>query len=109
MIPCPSCSMPMLAFWHPQTRTRPRVYCSRICRDQGIGWAMRDKQVDEMAVVRLLDGSRVVSNKAERIEAVRVLTERGRSAAWIADCLHTTARSIQRYRAELTNRKQAVA
>ena len=106
--PCPICSRLMQAKY---SINRARGYCSLSCASTGRAAAsvQLNAEVDEMAVVRLLDGSKVLSTRGERIEAVRVLTERGRSASFIADLLHTTRRSIERYRAELTNRKQAVA
>ena len=67
----------------------------------------RDADLDEMAVVRLVSGDRVASTKAERLEAVRVLTSRGYSLFTIALRLHMTDRSVSRYRAEL--HRKAVA
>jgi DNA-binding NarL/FixJ family response regulator len=63
--------------------------------------------MDEMAVVRLIDGSPVTSTKAERLEAVRLLIGRGYSTAVVAERLHTTPRSVWRYRAELHRREVA--
>ena len=97
MTHCPDCSA-----WMPKRlahSTRLRLSCGPTCPGRN--------GVDDVVVVRLLDGSHVVSTKAERLEAVRVLTDRGRSASWIADRLHTTERSIQRYRAEIATRKAA--
>jgi len=56
-------------------------------------------EVDEVVVDRLCLGYRTTSTKAERIEAVRDMTERGLSASWIAMSLRMTPRTIQRYRA----------
>ena len=49
----------------------------------------------------------VTSTRAERIEAVKVLSSQGRSASWIADYMRTTARSVVRYRHEIQTRKAA--
>jgi hypothetical protein len=83
-----------------------RICCSRSC---GISLGNTKRrarsaevaEVDEVAVMRLIAGDPVTSTKAERLEAVRALTGRGRSAAWIARQLHMTPRSVQRLRAEL--------
>ena len=99
MTHCPDCSAWMSKRLSHSTRLR--LSCGPTCPSRN--------GVDDVVVARLLDGSPVTSTRGERIEAVRVLTARGRSASWIADYLHTTRRSIERYRAELTNRKQAVA
>ena len=61
----------------------------------------RHAEMDEVAIVRLISGSPVTSTKAERLEAVRLLVGRGYSTAVVAERLHTTTRSIWRYRAEL--------
>jgi DNA-binding NarL/FixJ family response regulator len=63
--------------------------------------------MDEVAVIRLTTGSPVTSTKAERLEAVRLLIGRGYSTAVVAERLHTTPRSIWRYRAELHRREVA--
>lgn len=57
------------------------------------------RDVDAVVVDRLCLGDRTTSKMGERIEAVRVLTDRGQSASWIAMLLRTTPRSVQRYRA----------
>lgn len=101
---CPTCSKPVPP---PAPTTRvPRQFCSKPCASRANGAAVsaRHATLDEMAVVRLLAGSPVTSTKAERIEAVRVLTGRGRAASWIAEFLHITERSVTRYRAELAAR-----
>ena len=92
-----------MSYWH--LNGIARVNCSRACRDEANRHVGRP--VDEMAVVRLLAGSAVVSTRGERIEAVRVLTAQGRSIAWIADYLRTTSRSVERYRHEIQTRKAA--
>ena len=101
---CPTCSKPVPAS-APTTRV-PRQFCSKPCASRANGAAVhaRHASLDEMVVIRLLDGSPVTSTKAERIEAVRVLTARGRAASWIAEFLHITERSVTRYRAELAAR-----
>ena len=98
---CPICSHDM-----PKgPPSKPRVYCSKPCRYQGISRTIRVNGlfVDEVAVFRLLEGWQVASTRAEKIEAVRVLTHQGRSIAWIADYLRITTRSIERYRHVLAN------
>ena len=102
---CPICSHDM-----PKgPPSKPRVYCSHLCRNRGISIRMYGAagQVDEVAVFRLLEGWQVASTRAEKIEAVRVLTRQGRSIAWIADYLRITTRSVERYRHEIHNRKAA--
>jgi hypothetical protein len=100
MSTCPICSHDM-----PARRANGciRCYCSKPCQDIGTGRTNRanNTRVDEVAVIRLLEGWQVASTRAERIEAVRVLTGQGRSAAWIADYLRTTRRSVERYRHEI--------
>ena len=98
---CPVCSHDM-----PKgPASKPRVYCSLLCRNRGISIRMYGAagQVDEVAVYRLLEGWQVASTRAEKIEAVRVLTHQGRSIAWIADYLRITTRSVERYRHVLAN------
>jgi hypothetical protein len=87
---------------HP-SNNKPRRFCSRSCagRANTARIRTRNADLDEVAVIRLISGSRVASTKAERREATRLLTERGRSASWIAGLLRTTERSVTRYRAEL--------
>lgn len=110
MSTCPICSHDMPA---KITRGRryllTRVYCSKFCAADGMRALIlaRESEVDEVAVFRLLEGWQVASTRSERIEAVRVLTGKGRSAAWIADYLRTTRRSVERYRHEIHNRGEA--
>ena len=94
--------------------SKRRVYCSQLCRNRGISRVRHhplthDNTIDAMAVVRLLEGSLVTSTRAERIEAVSILSQRGHSAAWIGDYIHITPRSVVRYRRELINRKAVAA
>ena len=91
---CPECHLPM-----PEKHSsgRPRFYCSRRC--YVLGHMAAQCEVDEVVVDRLCLGYRTTSTKAERIEAVRDMTERGLSASWIAMSLRMTPRTIQRYRA----------
>lgn len=105
MIPCPVCRRPMPQL-HFQ-KTRLRQFCSRRCSVTATNSrrSARDAYLDEVAVIRLTTGSPVTSTKAERLEAVRLLIGRGYSTAVVAERLHTTTRSVWRYRAELTNRK----
>lgn len=107
MIPCPVCSAPMTAS-HP-SNGRPRQFCSKPCASRANGSVIRTRNadMDEVAVIRLISNSPVTSTKAERREATRQLTSRGRSASWIADHLHITERSVTRYRAELHRREVA--
>lgn len=56
--------------------------------------------VDEVAVHRAIDGDRTVSlTRAERSEAVRILTDRGLSRFEIAERLGVTDRTVVRWRA----------
>jgi len=91
---CPECRQPMPENHH---GGRPRVYCSRRCYI--LGRMAQQREVDEVIVDRLRLGYKTTSTQAERIEAVRILTERGRSASWISMLLRMTPRTIQRYRA----------
>lgn len=97
MTHCPGCStkMPRLQ----AHSTSLRLFCGQDCPGR--------HQVDDVVVSRLLAGAPVTSTRAERIEAVKVLSSQGRSAAWIADYLRTTARSVVRYRHEIQTRKAA--
>lgn len=55
--------------------------------------------LDEVAIAEAMAGRRVRLTKAERSEAVRRLTGRGLSAREIGERLHTTGRTVQRWRA----------
>jgi len=92
--PCPVCSKPL-----PEKRSggRIRTYCSRAC--YLVDRVAKNRDIDTVVVDRLCFWGKVTSTRSERIEAVRILTEKGRSASWIAMLLRTTPRSIQRYRA----------
>jgi len=89
---------------------RPRSFCSRLCANRAkvARIAEANASLDEVAVIRLTSGSPVTSTKAERLEAVRLLVDRGYSTAVVAERLHTTTRSVWRYRAEL-HRKEVAA
>ena len=105
MIPCPVCSQPM-----PARRNGHRaICCSALCHNRSNGARRRadNSYVDEMAVVRLVNGWGVEATRGERVEAVAILTRAGRSASWIAESLHITERTICRYRAELHRRELA--
>ena len=98
---CPICGQPANLWRHHQLRATCGATCGQIFR--AVGCMARNADVDEMAVVRLLEGWVVNSTRSERIEAVRVLTCQGRSIAWIADYLRITTRSVERYRHVLAN------
>ena len=105
MIPCPVCARPMPA----RRNGHKAICCSSLCHNRSNGERRRadNSYVDEMAVVRLVNGWDVEATRGERVAAVAILTRRGRSASWIAESLHITERSIYRYRAELTRREVA--
>lgn len=65
--------------------------------------------IDEVAVARAAHGDPVRLTRAERAEAVRRLTNHGRSAAQIAGLLRITPRSVVRNRAKLRHATQEVA
>jgi len=92
---------------HSNRSNRPRIYCSRRCTLAANPPQFHSRELDEVAVGRLIAGDPVHSTKAERLEAVRQLSARGRSASWIATHLHITERSVTRYRAELNTRRAA--
>jgi len=92
---------------HSNRSNRLRVYCSKRCTLAANPPRHYDRAVDEVAVERLLAGDLIESTKAERLEAVRALTARGRSASWIAAHLHIAERSVTRLRAELNTRREA--
>ena len=96
MKPCPICRRPTPTTWPNGT---PHTFCSRLCANRA--QIARHAEMDEVAVIRLTTGSPVTSTKAERLEAVRLLIARGCSTAVVAERLHTTTRSVWRYRAEL--------
>ena len=108
MILCPVCSAPMTPT---RSHNKPRAFCSKPCASRANGNVIRTRNadLDEVAVIRLISGSPVTSTKAERREATRLLTERGRSAAWIARQLRITPRSVHRLRAELHTRRAVAA
>jgi len=104
---CPACGRPMSA--HSNRSNRLRHYCSRRCTllaNPPHDW---NRDLDEVAVQRLLAGDHIESTKAERLEAVRALTARGRSASWIAAHLRIAERSVTRLRAELHTRREIAA
>jgi len=86
-----------------------RSFCSRLCANRAKSARITEanRLLDEVAVIRLTTGSPVTSTKAERLEAVRQLIGRGYSTAVVAERLHTTTRSVWRYRAELNRREVA--
>lgn len=94
---------------HSNRSNRLRLYCSRRCTLAANPPQIHSREMDEVAVERLIAGDRVTSTKAERLEAVRQLTARGRSAAWIAAHLHIAERSVTRLRAELHTRREIAA
>ena len=113
---CPICRRPM----PPRLRdSRPRVTCSRPCAIILRSWALwmicphhsylrarrrRDRverEVDAAVVDRLTCGQHVDSARSERLEATRILSRWGRSAAFIAMQLHVSKRSVERYRRDL--------
>ena len=106
MIPCLLCHRPIPSTW---PTGRLRKFCSRLCSNRAKAMAInaRHAEMDEVAVIRLTTGSPVTSTKAERLEAVRQLIGRGYSTAVVAERLHTTTRSVWRYRAELNRREVA--
>ena len=106
MIPCLLCHRPIPSTWSPG---RLRSFCSRLCANRAKSARITEANrfLDEVAVIRLTSGSPVTSTKAERLEAVRLLVGRGCSTAVVAQRLHTTPRSIWRYRAELTRKALA--
>lgn len=57
--------------------------------------------VDEAAVLRLLAGQQIDATLGEWAEAVRRLTARGHSAAYIGRRLRCSQRTVTRYRAKL--------
>jgi DNA-binding NarL/FixJ family response regulator len=106
MIPCLLCRRPIPPTW---PTGRLRSFCSRLCANRAKSARITEANrfLDEVAVIRLTSGSPVTSTKAERLAAVDILTTRGLSTAVIAQRLHTTPRSIWRYRAELTRKALA--
>jgi hypothetical protein len=62
-------------------------------RDDGI--------IDEIAIERAMSGDMVWLTMPERLEAVRLMTERGWPASRIAERMHATKRSVVRWRAML--------
>lgn len=105
---CPICSQSMTAR---RPNGHPRQFCSKSCSALGASVRIRTRNadMDEVVVIHLLDGTLITSTKAERLEAVRQLTSRGYSLFAIASRLHTTARSVSRYRAELHTRREIAA
>lgn len=84
--------------------SRPRRFCNK---PHAALWQSRyqhliDHDIDEVVVDRLIHGEcrnpLVESNRAERMEATKYLLRRGWSSSHIADYLHVTERSVDRYR-----------
>jgi hypothetical protein len=94
MIPCPVCGRPMSTTLQ---GGRPRTYCSKGCAQTGKA-RLRNADVDEMAVDRLIHGEPVHSTRAERTKASAILTSAGHSAAHIAILLRISKRSVVRFR-----------
>lgn len=94
MIPCPQCAQPMEPTHKNHTL---RIFCSRKC--SGSVLRAPKTEVDPISVYRLIHGfPPAVTNKPERIQATAYLTARGYNLKQIAERLHTTPRSISRYR-----------
>ena len=104
---CPVCQSPMPAM----QRRVAGEFCSRRCC--GIALNRRSpeasRELDDVVLMRLIDGWPVASTKAERLEASRMLTERGMSVAHIARGMGIKPRSVSRYRAELSQREKTTA
>jgi len=64
-------------------------------------WMKTTRRVDEAVVDRLTCGGHVDSIRSERLEATRVLSHWGHSSGFIADLLHVSQRSVERYRHDL--------
>lgn len=100
IVPCPRCGRP-----RPIQDRYPylvRDAAKRQCYPCGI--ATRNvatyAALDEVAVLRLIDGRPPAhTTPAERRAAVAYLTAHGRSAAWIAERIGVTERSVCRLRA----------
>ncbi len=107
MKPCPVCGQPMPLL----RKGQPRQFCSLPCRDTG--WSAyqlaRNAEMDPAAVDRLVHGEPVTSTPAERLEACRVLTGRGRSYTQIAALLRVTTHTVWRYKVQLRNQQRKAA
>ncbi len=88
-------------------RGKLRVCCGAAACISACRRLVVEQEVDEVVVDRLRLGERVTSTRGERREATRLLTDQGRSASWIALLLHTTSRSIQRYRHDINQVEEA--
>jgi DNA-binding NarL/FixJ family response regulator len=83
---------------------RPRSAVCRRCNGldcHNIRSAKAQAEVDEVAVQRLLSGSRVSSTRAERQEAVKALLGH-LSNRLIAQRLHVAQRTVERLRARIS-------
>lgn len=87
---CPDCG---------GTRSRQATYCLPCGQERGVR-ALREwhASVDEIAVDRLIAGTRVRSTRAERQAAVAYLTRHGMSAREIARRTGMSSRTVQRLR-----------
>ena len=73
------------------------VWMARI--DMGLPANQPSAYIDEMAVLRAVEGDRPNNlTPAETTEAVRILTRRGHTTAQIADRLRVTTRTVTRHR-----------
>ena len=67
--------------------------------DMGLPVADADTYVDEVAVMRAVQGDPPKTiTQAEVTEVVRILTDRGHTSAFIAERLNTTTRTVSRHR-----------
>lgn len=87
--------------------SRPRRFCNKVHAAlwQSRFQILQSEDIDEVVVDRLIHGEchdpLTQSNKAERMEATRTLLRKGWSSSHIADYLHITERSVDRYRDDL--------
>lgn len=77
---------------HGRGRNRPQVPAAH-----GVGW-YRTRDVDEVAILRALDGDHLKLTKAERDAAIDLLDQKGLSAADIARRIGCAERTVTRRR-----------
>lgn len=96
---CTYCDMPFTS------TSKRQKNCSTTCARRMRNYLAYWSTVDEVVVDRLVHGEihdpLHDSNVAERVEAARILTERGYSAREIAEYFGIAVRSVARYRSRL--------
>lgn len=101
LVPCPMCGKLMN---DRHSNGYRRIYCSNSCVAVSTNQKRMANQaiIDPIAVARLVSGDAPeVTTKGERLLATKYLTEFEYSIPQIAERLHVTERSVNRYRLQI--------